>query len=553
MSKRKWIPIILVFLIIPSYLFAIFSSEYIVADWFTTDDAFYYFKIAENMTKGEGITFDGLSKTNGFHPLWMIIITPLFYLARFDVFLPLRGIITLQMFFAVGTGLLFFSFLKQECSNYVAFIMSLAWVLIPEIQNTTSNGTEACINAFFITLFWLKISKLDPLFETNRANFRKIFSLGVVALLLVLSRLDNVYLIFPVGLWLIYLFLKGRNGREGGLNLKELIRVEFLFFAPTVGVLLGYLLFNYFYFDTLMPLSGQIKKWWGTLNKTAYGMPVRNLGNYLGDFFSPNTNIGPWSIVTKRIYGFADRYVANRGRRVFSIGLMVELAAAFFVGFLFAERKKDLFKIMRKWALYPLIAGTIIHISHYKLLGYLGSRPWYWIAEAFFVIVLLSIVMELIFRKIKEINFKFINFILFISTIIISAYIVKPSFLYVSENIHQEVAAREHHYFQITNWIESNTEQNALVGMTGAGSTSYFIKDRRIINLDGLVNGREYFDHLKSGEAYIYLQEIGVDYLFVNSHMIQETEPYRSSIGRYLDNDKANKGILKFRLWEIRH
>ena len=36
------------------------------------DDAFYYFQIARNIAGGVGSTFDGINKTNGYHPLWMI-------------------------------------------------------------------------------------------------------------------------------------------------------------------------------------------------------------------------------------------------------------------------------------------------------------------------------------------------------------------------------------------------------------------------------------------------------------------------------------------------
>lgn len=41
------------------------------------DDAFYYFKIAQNIAAGRGSTFDGLHPTNGYHPLWMGLLIPL--------------------------------------------------------------------------------------------------------------------------------------------------------------------------------------------------------------------------------------------------------------------------------------------------------------------------------------------------------------------------------------------------------------------------------------------------------------------------------------------
>ena len=43
----------------------------------TSDDAFYYFQIARNIATGHNVTFDGETLTNGFHPLWRALLTPL--------------------------------------------------------------------------------------------------------------------------------------------------------------------------------------------------------------------------------------------------------------------------------------------------------------------------------------------------------------------------------------------------------------------------------------------------------------------------------------------
>src|SRR6185436_2667256 len=41
------------------------------------DDAYYYFVIARNLAHGLGSTFDGIVPTNGYHPLWMLVLVPL--------------------------------------------------------------------------------------------------------------------------------------------------------------------------------------------------------------------------------------------------------------------------------------------------------------------------------------------------------------------------------------------------------------------------------------------------------------------------------------------
>ncbi len=44
------------------------------------DDAFYYFQIAHHMAEGRFSTFDGgVTRTNGYHPLWLFLITPFYW------------------------------------------------------------------------------------------------------------------------------------------------------------------------------------------------------------------------------------------------------------------------------------------------------------------------------------------------------------------------------------------------------------------------------------------------------------------------------------------
>ena len=46
---------------------------------FAQDDAYYYFRIAQNIAAvGEGSTWDGLHTTNGYHPLWLLALIPFY-------------------------------------------------------------------------------------------------------------------------------------------------------------------------------------------------------------------------------------------------------------------------------------------------------------------------------------------------------------------------------------------------------------------------------------------------------------------------------------------
>ncbi len=44
------------------------------------DDSFYYFQIARNLAEGQFSTFDGgITRTNGYHPLWLVLIAPFYW------------------------------------------------------------------------------------------------------------------------------------------------------------------------------------------------------------------------------------------------------------------------------------------------------------------------------------------------------------------------------------------------------------------------------------------------------------------------------------------
>src|SRR4029079_19731684 len=41
------------------------------------DDAYYYLGVAKHLGAGDGSTFDGINRTNGYHPLWCVLLVPL--------------------------------------------------------------------------------------------------------------------------------------------------------------------------------------------------------------------------------------------------------------------------------------------------------------------------------------------------------------------------------------------------------------------------------------------------------------------------------------------
>jgi len=63
----------------------------------TVDDSFYYLQVARNLAAGHGPTFDQVSLTNGFHPLWMALLVPIVRLGGPSTGTVMRLVLTIQV------------------------------------------------------------------------------------------------------------------------------------------------------------------------------------------------------------------------------------------------------------------------------------------------------------------------------------------------------------------------------------------------------------------------------------------------------------------------
>ncbi|MCU0372519.1 MAG: hypothetical protein MUE56_04680, partial [Ignavibacteria bacterium] len=69
MSGNNWKIISLFFFL--AYVLFFASAPLNIALNFAHEDSFYYLKIAKNFSEGYFSTFDKVSRTNGYHPLYL--------------------------------------------------------------------------------------------------------------------------------------------------------------------------------------------------------------------------------------------------------------------------------------------------------------------------------------------------------------------------------------------------------------------------------------------------------------------------------------------------
>jgi hypothetical protein len=192
-------------LVVLANIFVVFAPSNSLMNWFQTDDAFYYFKTAQNISEGRGITFDGIGRSSGFHPLWMILCVPVFSLARFDLMLPLRIIALISILFCAGTTVLLFRLFARVVSVEAGAILALFWAFYPGIHSViTRLGMESGISAFFIVLLLSLVTGYEIASESGKDGFKQLILIGIAAVFTLFSRLDNIFLVVLLGLWLIW-------------------------------------------------------------------------------------------------------------------------------------------------------------------------------------------------------------------------------------------------------------------------------------------------------------------------------------------------------------
>lgn len=175
------------------------------------DDALYYFTIARNLASGNGISLDGVEPTNGFHPLWLLIITPVYWLTSgvwdsLYVILLIQSLLDTALIFACGYAAYRATELHETDRHYAVLAAAMVYAFNPIAVIRGINGLETTL-AGLLLILWL-IQYLDRWRDPD-ASYLK---LGVLSALVFLARTDLVFLLVPALAWLAYRAV--RSGRR---------------------------------------------------------------------------------------------------------------------------------------------------------------------------------------------------------------------------------------------------------------------------------------------------------------------------------------------------
>ncbi len=211
------------------------------------DDALFYNIIAHNIYEGVGSTSDGIALSNGYHPLWMVILLIL----ESCISNSLVAEIVLITLINLICLLLLYKLLQYYSNKKTALLFCLIASFEETYFRFLWSGMETHLAWMFLLALLLLLHKLPV--EIEKVSKLQKSWMGFFFLLLFFSRLDGGF--FWIA-YAIYILARNPGGRSSVLkNIKYLFSV----FSMPFLVVCVYLFFNQFMFDTALPVSGKIK------------------------------------------------------------------------------------------------------------------------------------------------------------------------------------------------------------------------------------------------------------------------------------------------------
>ena len=466
----------------------------------THDDAFYYFQIARNLAEGKFSTFDGgITRTNGYHPLWLFLITPFYWV--FDKEAALFAIKAFEiMLIAGGVALVAAAARAARMPWYLLFAALPMLYRRPYLIEGMETAAALCM----LGLFFLAVM----LYARDSQRWQ--WPLAAVAFALPWVRLEYIAISLAATAAL-GLMEWSRRERAPGASLGERarsalsIKAVVPFLAAAAGIL-AYFAYNQLVFGGIVPVSGATKA------ARAHFKWEQEGGYSLAQSF--------WEVLQISVFDY-------------ELLVALEVCAYLLLVWWFARRsrsRQDRLPLAFLAGVFSLAAGHLAQFAQTVLTIHPSMGPWLW----YFVPAYLMMALIVPIRCWVAIYFirRFIGSKSQRATNILSLGIVLTGavFLFIKADFtkpFQRVEAlsvltktddkwiRAVAYKEWTEAVYGGTQlmnrvlpEDSVVGSWDAGVIGYFSRFP-VVNLDGLVNSYDYF-HARNRARDGFYREFGI-------------------------------------------
>jgi len=436
------------------------------------DDAYLSLTLARNIAHGLGPRC-GLTLTNGFQPLYVFLMAPVFALVPNDPETPIHvALALLSLFDTAALFLLFRLVARLSAARETPFLAALSWVVHPYAVLTALNALETSIAFFFLVALFLALARLE---DTPRALDRARVTLGIGVLLglAALARIDSL-LLAPV--------IAGTYLARHGLappSWRPFLKACAVTAAGALVVYLPWLLYSWHWTHDLFPVSGRALRYL-SLSAVEHRPTLEN-------FYRP---------VFERAIGVVVR------KNALYLGLLPPL----FLGLAFLGPRVSGRDVLRRLSgLVPVLAFSALLFAAY--VGVIFG-PWH-LARYLFP---LTLALLLLFAALVDLCASAIpngaarrGLAAAVLALVIAGSVVQPPFRRLFAPRFEGTWG----YRRIGLWAQANFPAGAVVGGSQTGALAYFADRLVVVNLDGVVN-RDCYDAMRRKRMLDYIREVGV-------------------------------------------
>lgn len=500
-------------------LFLLLFQAFVRTDTFVErgDDAFYYFKVAAQHPDVSFWSFDGIHDTNGFHPLWALLLTGVAHVLAL-VSIDDRGTVA-RVFVAVtalchfGSGVVLLHLLRKTVSRGVALAATGAWLFPVGLVWQHVWGMENSLYAFLL----LSTVAYVHLRFVGAPSLGRAAVVGALLGLTVLARLDAALLVVIV---LVVLLL-----RRGLGPLPERVRLAIITAAVAGALVVPYFAWNLATTEHLLTISSEVKDLRNTEFRDERGIDsplspdalraARDVGETpVSDFIKARVTDGLWITGARFV---EDEQPSRKLLLLFTVPLLLGAIVLAGPGRSWRKIRDALSRLSRFGyvAIFAVVGALFAMLWYPTELGYAAVKWWFVPSELVIVVVVATVVATaaaLCFERLVAPRWRRGVAIAVIATLV-GAYGIQTVRLFSGPIANRDwnrswnVAS-----YDASRWLADNVAPTERIGSWNAGVLGYYA-EQPVVNLDGLINNFDLLPYLREHRIADYIDEENIVYL----------------------------------------
>ncbi|MCA8969024.1 MAG: hypothetical protein KDC95_04550 [Planctomycetes bacterium] len=438
------------------------------------DDSFFFLRIGQFLSAGEGFSFDGYTTTYGFQPLWQLICAACAFACDNDPERLFYVVLTICAALHAATGVLLSLFARRVFGVAAGVAAFCLWSL-PLPLLVWSCGLKE--NVLFAFLLVLALSQLERLARADVVTFRRLAWFGITLGLMCFARVNGA---IPAGVFLFALFTLPRRG--------GFARLRALAVATAWMLLVGgpWYLFAKLWFGSALPTSGVSKfvvskahvegvwkqEWLssGHVLRAAQEVPTQlyETANHAYGALFP-------SLAALAVFGFAGALVTARRR------------------FDIEAREPKRISIATVWSIGALCVSALLAcLANVMFLApYLAYARWYTVPEYVACVLLLAAGVQGA-RRMSRATPRLTAALILVALLLPFAWTPLPRLQSpLPQDFYTRAPRANQQLIEAGLWAADHVPEDMRIGIWDPGIVSYF-SQKRLTSLDPLMNSLEY-------------------------------------------------------------